>query len=70
MSLVVYVAGACLYAAKIPERFCPGAFDYVGASHNIWHVAVLGGILWHYVAMHEFFRVAFWRARETQCSVY
>lgn len=62
-SLAVYLIGAFLYAGKVPERFMPGFFDYLGGSHNIWHVAVLGGILFHYVAMQEFFRVAFARAQ-------
>lgn len=68
-SVLVYLTGAFLYAAKIPERFWPGCFDYVGGSHNIWHFAVLGGILFHYTAMQSFFAAAFERA-QTQCSVY
>jgi adiponectin receptor len=68
-SIAVYLGGAVLYAAKIPERFLPGWFDYVGASHNIWHLAVLGGILFHYSAMQSFFGEAFRRA-ENSCSVY
>lgn len=67
-SLLVYLTGAVLYAAKIPERWFPGVFDYVGGSHNIWHVAVLGGILFHYNAMQSFFTQAFLRA-QTHCSV-
>ena len=66
-SLLVYVAGATLYATKLPERLWPGGFDYLGASHNFWHVAVLGGILFHYHAMHHFFTEAFSRA-EKGCS--
>ena len=69
-SIGVYLGGALLYAAKIPERWRPGMFDYVGGSHNIWHLAVLGGILFHYSAMHEFFQKAFLRQGTTQCSVY
>ncbi|KAF1914964.1 IZH family channel protein-like protein [Ampelomyces quisqualis] len=68
-SLIVYMTGACLYASKVPERFCPGWFDYVGCSHNIWHVAVLGGIVFHYMAMQTMFTSALARA-ETSCSVY
>lgn len=34
-SILVYLLGACLYASKIPERWFPGKFDYVGASHNL-----------------------------------
>ena len=68
-SISVYLIGALLYAGKVPERFMPGWFDYVGGSHNIWHFAVLGGILFHYLAMQRFFSEAFRRA-ETVCSVY
>ncbi|KAI1779509.1 HlyIII-domain-containing protein [Hypoxylon cercidicola] len=63
-SLAVYVVGACIYASKVPERWFPGAFDYCGNAHNLWHFAVLGGILFHYVAMQEFFSGAFLRAQE------
>ena len=63
-SLCVYVAGAVVYASRVPERWFPGAFDYVGGSHNIWHFAVLGGILFHYTAMIEFFNGAFIRATQ------
>ena len=63
-SLVVYILGSMIYAAQIPEKWFPGCFDYFGGSHNIWHMAVLGGILFHYMAMHDFFHSAFLRARE------
>lgn len=68
-SLLVYFTGALMYAAKVPERFCPGMFDYFGGSHNIWHFAVLGGILFHYSAMQSFFADAYRRA-DSQCSIY
>ena len=63
-SVAVYVAGAMIYACQVPERWFPGMFDYVGGSHNVWHVCVLAGILFHYVAMTEFFEGAFRRAGE------
>ncbi|KAG9236303.1 hemolysin-III related-domain-containing protein [Amylocarpus encephaloides] len=68
-SITVYLIGAVVYASKVPERWCPGAFDYFGGSHNLWHLAVLGGILFHYVAMQEFFTGAFARA-ENGCALY
>ena len=68
-SILVYLGGALLYAAKFPERLLPGWFDYAGQSHNIWHLAVLGGILYHYEAMHYFYSAAFTRAK-IQCSTY
>lgn len=63
-SVCVYVTGAIIYALQIPEKWRPGTFDFVGGSHNIWHVAVLGGIFFHYGAMMEFFQGAFMRAGE------
>lgn len=69
-SVMVYIVGACVYAAKIPERWCPGGItDFVGSSHNLWHLAVIGGILFHFVAMQRFFSEAFLRA-SVECSVY
>jgi adiponectin receptor len=68
-SVLVYLTGALLYASKVPERWFPGTFDYVGCSHNIWHVAVLGGILFHYTAMQDMFAQALRRA-ENHCSIY
>lgn len=68
-SLTVYVLGAFVYASQVPERWFPGAFDYIGGSHNLWHLAVLGGILFHYLAMQEFFAGAFERA-EAGCITY
>lgn len=68
-SVSVYLVGALIYAAQIPERWCPGWFDYVGGSHNIWHLAVLGGILFHYLAMQDFFSGAFQRAQE-ECALF
>lgn len=38
---VLYVVGATIYAARVPERWAPGRFDLVGASHQIFHVFVL-----------------------------
>ncbi|KAH8591405.1 hemolysin-III family protein [Bisporella sp. PMI_857] len=68
-SLVVYVLGAVIYASQIPERWFPGAFDYIGGSHNLWHFAVLGGILFHYAAMQEFFTGAFERAEKSPSCI-
>lgn len=61
-SVLVYFGGAVVYASKIPECWYPGMFDYIGGSHNLWHAAVLGGIIFHYTAMQQFFANAFSRA--------
>ncbi|KAJ9633866.1 uncharacterized protein PV06_05698 [Exophiala oligosperma] len=66
-SVMVYLTGAIIYASKVPEKWWPGLFDYAGGSHNIWHLAVLAGILFHYTAMQEFFHGAFQRASDGCC---
>jgi adiponectin receptor len=38
---VLYVSGAAIYAARIPERLWPGHFDIWGSSHQIFHVLVV-----------------------------
>ena len=63
-SVAVYLVGAIIYASKFPERWLPGWVDYAGGSHNLWHLAVLGGILFHYVAMQDFFAGAFERSAQ------
>ena len=68
-SVCVYVLGAVIYASQIPEKWAPGWFDYFGGSHNIWHVAVLGGILFHYTAMMAFFQGAFTRRGDDGCCI-
>ncbi|XP_047227629.1 progestin and adipoQ receptor family member 3-like isoform X3 [Girardinichthys multiradiatus] len=54
--IVMYlIAGSAFlfYATKIPERYFPGQVNYVGASHQLWHVlVVLMFYWWHQTAMH------------------
>ncbi|GIZ38490.1 hypothetical protein CKM354_000190700 [Cercospora kikuchii] len=38
---VLYITGAVIYAARVPERWKPGQFDLFGSSHQIFHVLVL-----------------------------
>ncbi|KAF3903380.1 hypothetical protein ABW20_dc0106350 [Dactylellina cionopaga] len=61
-SLGVYLAGATVYACQIPERWRPGMFDIVGGSHNLWHLAVVGGVWFHWTALQGMFVDAFERA--------
>lgn len=43
-----YITGACLYAARIPERLFPGKFDIWFQSHQIFHVFVVAAAYVHY----------------------
>ncbi|KAI7213727.1 HlyIII-domain-containing protein [Hortaea werneckii] len=48
---LLYVAGAAIYAARIPERWSPGSFDLVGSSHQIFHVLVVLAAAAHLVGL-------------------
>ncbi|CAF1018507.1 unnamed protein product [Didymodactylos carnosus] len=45
---VLYITGASLYAARIPERLAPGYFDIWFQSHQIFHVFVVAAACVHY----------------------
>jgi len=47
----VYVSGAGLYAARIPERFFPGKFDIWASSHQLFHICVIIAAYIHYDAI-------------------
>jgi len=44
----LYIAGALIYAFRVPERFLPGKVDIVGHSHQIFHVMVVLAAIVHY----------------------
>jgi len=45
---ICYVTGAILYIIRFPEKLYPGKFDYIGASHQIFHILVFLGALFHF----------------------
>lgn len=53
----VYIQGAVLYVLRVPERCKPGAFDLCGASHQIFHVAVLCGSAIHFWQNYQLFQM-------------
>lgn len=42
-----YLSGAIIYGYRIPETIAPGKFDFFGSSHQIFHVLVVIGSLFH-----------------------
>ncbi|KAI8350846.1 hemolysin-III related-domain-containing protein [Mortierella sp. GBAus27b] len=52
---LAYVSGLLFYGHRFPEKQFPGLFDRWGHSHQFWHVAVVAGIYFHYMAMVHFF---------------
>lgn len=54
-SILCYLLGVIFYSNQLPERFGPGRFDFLGASHQIWHVCVVAGIWCQHRASLHFF---------------
>lgn len=42
-----YLSGALLYGYRIPETIAPGKFDFIGSSHQLFHVLVVLGSFCH-----------------------
>lgn len=43
--------GAFVYIKRIPEKYFPGLFDYLGQSHQILHVTVIIGVYYNYLLL-------------------
>jgi adiponectin receptor len=50
MEVVLYLLGAYIYAARIPEVWFPGRLDHWFHSHQIWHVLIVLAAYCHYRA--------------------
>lgn len=48
---ILYIFGAFLYAIRFPERIAPGAFDFIGHSHQIFHVLTVLAAACHLTAL-------------------
>uniref|UniRef100_A0A1B0DK45 Uncharacterized protein n=2 Tax=Phlebotomus papatasi TaxID=29031 RepID=A0A1B0DK45_PHLPP len=41
-----------IYITRIPERWFSGKVDYLGHSHNLWHILVVCALYyWHNTGM-------------------
>jgi adiponectin receptor len=43
-----YVGGCLIYINRFPEKNWPGRFCIWGSSHQIWHLMVFMGIVFHF----------------------
>jgi adiponectin receptor len=64
----LYILGAGIYAARVPERFMPGKFDIVGSSHQIFHVLVVCAAVAHLTGLLKAFDYRHSGAAET-CQI-
>ncbi|KAF9095838.1 hypothetical protein BGX29_008862 [Mortierella sp. GBA35] len=56
---VAYLTGLVFYGHRFPEKQFPGWFDRWGHSHQLWHVAVVAGIYFHYLAIVHFYEARY-----------
>jgi len=56
---ISYIIGALFYILRFPEKKFPGKFDYFGASHQIFHVLVFFGALFHFIGSLEAYNYRF-----------
>ena len=56
---ISYIVGASFYILRFPEKKFPGKFDYLGASHQIFHVLVFFGALFHFMGSLEAYNYRF-----------
>jgi len=52
----LYILGAAIYAARVPEKWYPGKFDIWGSSHQIFHVLVVMAAATHFCGLFKAFR--------------
>ncbi|KAM7538432.1 hypothetical protein Aperf_G00000068986 [Anoplocephala perfoliata] len=62
----LYIAGALVYALRIPECFYPGKFDIWFQSHQIFHVFVVLAALVH---LNSILEIAEYRHSRRECSI-
>jgi len=53
--VVLWQLGGWAYAHSFPQKYFPGVFDLVGASHQLMHLAVIGAHILDYLFVWEMF---------------
>lgn len=58
--IILFLLGATLFGFDLPQRFCPGVFDFVGQGHHLFHLCVyfisicqMHGVFWDYEEFHH-----------------
>lgn len=51
----LYIAGAAIYASRVPEKYYPRRFDLLGSSHQIFHICVVTASIVHAIGVWQAF---------------
>ena len=58
---VTYVLGGLIYITRFPERKYPGKFDYIGSSHQLFHITVVVAAYFHYLGSLDAYYARFYQ---------
>ncbi|PKY38826.1 putative hemolysin-III channel protein Izh2 [Rhizophagus irregularis] len=61
----LYITGAVIYGARVPEKWYPGTFDIYGSSHQIFHFFVIAAALVHYIGIIQ--AMTYWHEQNHLC---
>lgn len=56
---ISYIIGAIIYILRFPEKKFIGKFDYIGSSHQIFHILVFLGATFHYFGSLDAYKYRF-----------
>ena len=56
---ISYIFGALLYILRFPEKKFQGKFDYIGSSHQLFHILVFVGATSHYFGSLDAYKYRF-----------
>ena len=56
---ISYITGAIIYILRFPEKKFKGKFDYIGSSHQIFHILVFLGATFHYFGSLDAYKYRF-----------
>lgn len=48
-----YGSAFAVYSSKFPEKWWPGKFDFIGHSHQTWHVLIAASAIWWYWSLEQ-----------------
>lgn len=72
MMIGMYLSGVAIYASQFPESMWPGRFDFIGHSHQLWHIFVVFAALIHYKSALELvnWSITIRHGQDSTCSLW
>ncbi|KAE9387723.1 HlyIII-domain-containing protein [Gymnopus androsaceus JB14] len=65
-----YIFGALMYAERCPEFWFPGRFDFIGSSHQIFHICSMIATWAHYISLSKSYQFWWYGAGSGSCVMF